>query len=786
MQTRCSSSEQMIRRDDRTIAAGGGSPVTTETRLRPQRGRSTRAATAAQRDSAAIAMHEQQSERSRRLTRNSVHLSADPHTLTMSRRLYAVGVLLRALLTLLPLSTLHPDEWLQSVEVMSPQLVPNLPHVRSWDWQFSCANATHPPHLKSAMRATFDEKAWTVAMQTTTNGVGGPFAEPTWMRCPSDMQLQQPIRNMLFPWLAAGLPYQLYRTVWQRLQDGGEVVPHAPFLLFILPRLSMLLASVLCDAMLFSAARSFFLGTFASASSFAWSALAAYSVTFPALVWMGRTFSNATETAALAIALWIASQAYSKTKALAQRGESVRQSITGLCLLFGVIVAAGAFVRLSFLFWAWPIGVSLIVVQSRMTKSSFFRAALQVSTVIAIPAAILAAILCTIDSLYFHTLWLCSGETASSCVSGIRGALGALSSALLQGRWLHFRGSFLLTPLTNYLYNSNPTNVAFHGLHPRYLHLIVNLIMMIGPVAYAVLAQKTWQVIRAAFSSSAVAAPAAPKELAGAAAPLSATSSSELRHRKPVSASNSAAFSAPVVAAASLSAASSLPSEIDVLLLCVLWSGVLFLSLIPHQEPRFLLPLIMPAALLLRSSDSPSVAPAQSSRWRSFARVVRCVHVVACVLLLGVLHQGEQLRWLLSHSHSSSTSSSRVIVSYKLYTTPTAFLHAARSPLAASLRVFDVSHEDELMAVLRSIRGVDSAFGLLLVCPGSVPLVASLVERALAPSSAPGVSLMSRPFGSLHLSLDDAPTIDYAAGLPLRWRDRLSLQIWERADGAVH
>ena len=701
----------------------------------------------------------------------------------MRRRLYAVGLLLRAVLTLLPLSTLHPDEWMQSAEVMATEMVTDLPHVRSWDWQFSCANATQPPHLRTAMRATVDEHDWTDAMRATRKGDGWPLGGPSWMHCPPGMQLQPPIRNTLFPWITAGLPYQLYRTLWQS-PHGGRAMPGAPWLLFLLPRLSMLLASIVCDGLLFSAARSFAVGTFAAADSAAWSSLAAYSVTFPALVWMGRTFSNAMETTMLAMALWIASQAYRRVKSPEVRGESKRPSITALCLLFGMLAAAGAFVRLSFLFWAWPIGIYLIVVHSRLTKLSFVRAALQVSAVVTLPALVVAAILCTLDSLYFRTLWLCFHESdTSSCTSGMRGAMTALSSAVLQRRWLHARGSLLLTPLTNYLYNSNPTNVAFHGLHPRYLHLTVNLVMMLGPMTYVALALKTWRVIRGGFGRKTSAAAAIPA--GDAASSAAAVSSAELRHRKAVSAIRSAVSSTPTVSAASPSAASSLPSEIAILLLCVLWSGLLFLSLIPHQEPRFLLPLIIPAALLLRGPDSPSVVPVQSSRWRSFVRAVRYFHVIACVLLLGVLHQGEHLRWLLSQSHIRSSSSTQVIVSYKLYTTPTSFLYAARSPLDASLRVIDVSNEEELMAVLRSIRGEETSSGLLLICPGSVPLVASSVERVLSPSSGPGVSLVSRPFGSFHLSLDDAPPLGAVFGLPSLWSDRLALQQWQRAGDAV-
>jgi phosphatidylinositol glycan class Z len=39
----------------------------------------------------------------------------------------------------------------------------------------------------------------------------------------------------------------------------------------------------------------------------------------------------------------------------------------------------------------------------------------------------------------------------------------------------------VITPLNNLLYNSNTTNLATHGLHPHYTHLVVNLPQLLGP-----------------------------------------------------------------------------------------------------------------------------------------------------------------------------------------------------------------------------------------------------------------------------------------------------------------
>ncbi|KAJ8102621.1 Alg9-like mannosyltransferase family-domain-containing protein [Lipomyces tetrasporus] len=39
----------------------------------------------------------------------------------------------------------------------------------------------------------------------------------------------------------------------------------------------------------------------------------------------------------------------------------------------------------------------------------------------------------------------------------------------------------VLTPLNNFMYNFQPENLAKHGLHPRYTHILVNLPLLLGP-----------------------------------------------------------------------------------------------------------------------------------------------------------------------------------------------------------------------------------------------------------------------------------------------------------------
>ncbi|OXV06987.1 hypothetical protein Egran_05248 [Elaphomyces granulatus] len=94
--------------------------------------------------------------------------------------------------------------------------------------------------------------------------------------------------------------------------------------------------------------------------------------------------------------------------------------------------------------------------------------------------------------------------------------------------WKALRAPMIITPLNNLLYNSNPANLATHGLHPRYQHFLANLPQLLGP-AYLVIIWSLWL------------------------EPLR-----RLKNRRAISAI----------------------------------SGAMILSIFPHQEPRFLIPCV--------------------------------------------------------------------------------------------------------------------------------------------------------------------------------------------------
>lgn len=129
-----------------------------------------------------------------------------------------------------------------------------------------------------------------------------------------------------------------------------------------------------------------------------------------------------------------------------------------------------------------------------------------------------------------------------------------------------------VTPVNNLLYNSQASNLALHGLHPRYQHALVNLPQLLGPGFIFLI----WSMF-----------------------PFGAHSVW----------SNSTGY-----------------------YLTSAFSGMILLSLLPHQEPRFLLATIPIFLSCLRLPESSRARRLFWITWAAFNLVMG--------LLMGIFHQG--------------------------------------------------------------------------------------------------------------------------------------------------
>ena len=109
-------------------------------------------------------------------------------------------------------------------------------------------------------------------------------------------------------------------------------------------------------------------------------------------------------------------------------------------------------------------------------------------------AALSVGVAVLADSVYFGSLRIAiDGHALDESPTMF---LTTLASPLKWSK-ITWQGTLTLTPLNNLLYNINVDNVKQHGLHPRYLHLLVNFPLLFGPLAIAVVYKMKGAIARA-------------------------------------------------------------------------------------------------------------------------------------------------------------------------------------------------------------------------------------------------------------------------------------------------
>eukprot|EP01105_Mastigella_eilhardi_P001913 TRINITY_DN1233_c0_g1_i1.p1 TRINITY_DN1233_c0_g1~~TRINITY_DN1233_c0_g1_i1.p1 ORF type:complete len:592 (+),score=128.51 TRINITY_DN1233_c0_g1_i1:121-1776(+) len=344
-----------------------------------------------------------------------------------------------------------------------------------------------------------------------------------------------PCRTIVIPAITTGLPFVALREVGRLLMGDTAWAVTTRTLLYA-PRLWMFCLSLLSDCAISLICRR-------HPRSFPlWPCLVCYASAWPVLLLSSRPLSNTAESILFSIALWAVLTLDSAAPTLA----------LFKCFAAGVLAGAGMFCRPTFAFFSCLLpfyvlhvcGFSVFTWKLHLTWTNVRRVVQWAAT---------AAV-----------------GVAAACFCFVAG-----DSYFFAGYGKLFEWPPVLTPLNFARYNANASNLAQHGLHPRYTHALVNLPLMFGPAALAV--------------ASAVA--------------------SWLWSAK----SRSAAMTVERLA----------------LCACVA-SGLALLSFVPHQEPRFLAPLAMPLAL----AAAPAFARAGALRRTSWIALA-----VAPALYFGLLHQ---------------------------------------------------------------------------------------------------------------------------------------------------
>lgn len=287
--------------------------------------------------------------------------------------------------------------------------------------------------------------------------------------------------------------------------------------------------------------------------------------------------------------------------------------------------------------------------------------------------------------------------------------------------------SLVLTPLNFLYYNLDPQNLARHGTHARLTHLAVNGFLLFG-VLHAQALQAAWQQLHSCFR---VFAQTGFLGMLGAHGLLSSSKSH---------------------------------------LLLLYFTPLVLLSAFSHQEPRFLIPLIVPLVLLC----SPQTQPIP---WKGALVFFNALGA----LIFGCLHQGglvPGLKYLEHVVHAPvlpGTTTHYMLLFTHTYMPPQHLLHL--SDMASPVEVVDMGGAEDwlLCQALNNFSGQPAcqlAGGpqlcrLFVVTPGTN-------RHALEKC---GLPLKNETLLFPHLTLEDPPAL--SSLLSQAWRTHLSLHIIE-------
>ena len=246
-----------------------------------------------------------------------------------------------------------------------------------------------------------------------------------------------------------------------------------------------------------------------------------------------------------------------------------------LCItLLGVVCVVGFYTRPTFIAFAFfPLIYGIVNFDKLPDMKQIF-----LWIICFLSLGVTTIIMTIIDTLYFHY------DDYKECVKNTNSSVYCIYLSV------YFSFMVSISPYNFIAYNSNSENLSAHGIHPHYLHFLVNLPLLFGP-AFIFLVLSLYNLINYIYKYG-----------------------------------FSDIFD---------SGKSSLNSVSTVIVTLFVFTPVLGLSLFPHQEPRFLVP-IVPLVVLISVKH---LSPLPSLRKNTYL-TVWVIFNAALSLFYGVFHQG--------------------------------------------------------------------------------------------------------------------------------------------------
>lgn len=407
----------------------------------------------------------------------------------------------------------------------------------------------------------------------------------------------EPARNIAFPFLSAGLPFNLLKMLQ---------VEYSANILIILPRLAMLSMTYLIEIFLI-----LIISNEKANKNNIELLVLFFRSSHVSLVFLTRTFSNTLETLFFAMIIFIVG-----------RIKENEEKTSIFMFLIGCICSFGVFARPSFI--AFMFGAIINYVIHLLFNNNVFsmiKKSFKFVFLASFGFILISVINICIDSYYFSRL----------------------------EKW-H------ITPVNLIRYNSDINNLRIHGIHFKGLHFVVNMFLLFGPI-YVIF-------IYFVFKESLNALRLNLKQLKSLQVALK-TSLLSLTHN-------------------SMIVATILP--------------VIILSLIPHQEPRFLVAVIVPLLCEIVLHLRHQVKPLVIFLWILFNFL--------SVLWFGFLHQAglvPVLAKLNEQIRKKPSTDTFHLVFWKTYMPPEHLLGVQEND--TSVKIFDLGGTDteNLVKFIKSI-----------------------------------------------------------------------------------
>ncbi|XP_065604232.1 GPI mannosyltransferase 4 [Cyrtonyx montezumae] len=372
--------------------------------------------------------------------------------------------------------------------------------------------------------------------------------------------------------------------------------------------------------------------------------------------------------------------------------------------LIGVVIAAGFFNRPTFLAFAlmpllyWA-GLNA---DSQKSIKTLVIPCLKLITC----ACFTAVVFITADTMYFTSV-------------GLDNLYSVTNSSLFDviARLNH---RVVVTPINFLRYNLNSHNLAQHGSHPRVTHLVINGVMLFG-ILHLLAIRAGLKMLKKYIH-----------ELMRVGARFRGSPKLSVR------------------------------SEGHPALLLFYFVPLALLSLFSHQEPRFLIPLILPLVLFSTSQN-------RAMKWKHIIVVFN----VLGAFVFGCLHQGGLIPCLfhLEHLMHSSESSNHprhyTLLFSHTYMPPRSLLNIKKKDMHVEVIDMAGSEEEPLCRAVgqHANNCTCSDCHFLVIIPGTVR---ATISRC-------GVSLKNETLIFPHLSMEDPPQLSFL--FSENWRSQLGLYI---------